>query len=64
MLCRKIIKDLKGRPIISTTNSIVKPLAQLFAKVLMSLIALNVNAYLKSTSDFINALKLVHLDES
>lgn len=49
--------ELKGRPIISTVDSVVKPLSVLLAKVLNPLVRLHVPAHLESTSEFIEALQ-------
>ena len=51
--------QLKVRPIISTTDSFVRPLAQLFSNLLMPIIKDNVMFYIQSTSDFINEIKQV-----
>jgi hypothetical protein len=53
---------LKGRPIISTCASVVRPLSQLIAKVLNPLIPKFVNAHIKSTSHFLDSLRECTLD--
>ena len=49
--------QLKGRPIISTCNSVVRPLAQLLADILYPLIPKYVPAHLDSTTQFVQIVK-------
>jgi hypothetical protein len=49
--------QLKGRPIISTCNSVVRPLAQLLADILYPLIPKFVPAHLDSTKQFVQIVK-------
>ena len=49
--------DLKGRPIISTCNSIIRPLSQWMAGILNPLVKQKVVAHLGSTQDFIESVK-------
>lgn len=53
--------ELKGRPIISTCESVVRPLSQLVADALNALVKLHVPAHLPSTTSFVEALKACDL---
>jgi hypothetical protein len=55
--------ELKGRPIISTVNSGVRPLSQFLANLIQPLIKTYVPAHLSSTSDFLNSISSISMND-
>lgn len=55
---------IKGRPIISTISSIIRPLSILLANVLNPLVKLFVKAHIESTTQFIEIVKPIRLEEN
>jgi len=56
--------ELKGRPIIASKDSAVRPLSQLLARLLNPLIKNHVNSHLQSTQMFISSLKSVNINSA
>ena len=52
--------ELKGRPIISTVSSVVRPLSKFIAKILNPMVKEHVESYLQSSQEFISSLQSVN----
>lgn len=55
--------QIKGRPIISTLNSVVRPLSKLIANALNPLVKLNIESHLESTESFLCSLSDVSVQD-